>query len=136
MCSKKKCFLIFHFFLGKSGTVLIDKKGDRTPIYELHNYQYGQKIFLCKFDTETHKCQISGKILWPDGGSSPPKDRPACGFSNEKCKNQNIFREGFVKEYLMGFIFTKVLFLKRVIRGVSTTTVSKTSKIEFFCNNI
>ena len=73
------------FFLGKSGTVVIDKKGDRTPIYELHNYQYGEKIFLCKFDTETHECQISAKILWPDGGSSPPKDSPACGFNNEKC---------------------------------------------------
>ena len=61
-----------------------------------------------------------------------PKTDPHVDLIMRSVRIKNIFREGFVKEYLMGFIFTKVLFLKRVIRGVSRTTVSRTSKIEFF----
>ena len=96
---------------------MIDKKGDRVPIYELHNYQYGEKIFLCKFDTKTDECQVSAKILWPGGGSSPPKtvqlvDSIMKSVSNQK---QGRFCERIsdgVHIKVTKVTFTKVTFLR------------------------
>lgn len=74
-------------FLGKSGDVVIDHRGDRIPNYELNNYQNGKKVRMCTYEINSGECiKVNNSFVWPGGRKSPPKDQPECGFNNERCQ--------------------------------------------------
>ena len=71
-----------------SGEVLLDKNGDRIPIFQLRSFQNGTPVYIYSYDpvSNNHTEYPNAKILWPGGVKVPPKDSPVCGFAGEKCK--------------------------------------------------
>jgi len=75
-------------FLGVSGPVGIDEKGDRVASYRLQSFLKGMSsVRVANYFGTTGQLQLLNQtIIWPGGTTEIPLGRPACGFDNEFCK--------------------------------------------------
>ncbi|XP_066919566.1 atrial natriuretic peptide receptor 2-like isoform X4 [Clytia hemisphaerica] len=114
-------------FRGKTGQVVL-KKGDRTPILEVRNFQSGKPVHICTFGLqENDECTNSkGKvdIVWPGGVKTAPLDRPKCGFNGELCKQDEDQENTLIQ--ILAIIFG-ILF---ILIGLIVVFVYKRRKYE------
>ncbi|XP_022796077.1 atrial natriuretic peptide receptor 1-like [Stylophora pistillata] len=75
-------------FVGVSGPVGIDEKGDRVASYSLQSFLPGMSIVrIANFFGTTGELQLLNKtVMWPGGTTKVPLGRPPCGFDNEFCQ--------------------------------------------------
>ncbi|KAL9957701.1 hypothetical protein ACROYT_G034630 [Oculina patagonica] len=75
-------------FLGVSGPVGINEKGDRVASYRLQSFLPGMSsVRVANYFGTTGELQLLNQtIIWPGGTTEIPLGRPKCGFDNEFCK--------------------------------------------------
>lgn len=75
-------------FKGITGNVMIDKNGDRISDYSLLDMDPNTGFFHVVANYFNHsglKYVIGKQIHWAGGRTSPPPDKPECGFDNSLC---------------------------------------------------
>lgn len=75
-------------FEGITGRVMIDKNGDRISDYSLldMNPDTGYFDVVANFYNRSGLEYVKGKqIHWAGGRTTPPPDKPECGFDNSLC---------------------------------------------------
>ncbi|GFR89727.1 guanylate cyclase [Elysia marginata] len=117
-------------FTGITGTVSIDKNGDRNADYSLldmdpetskfrvvANYFGNRKQFEPEPDVEIH---------WAGDRTEPPPDTPTCGFDGSKCPPDEPF-----PVYLIVIIVLLVLILVVLIVGFFVYSARRTKPEKF-----
>ncbi|XP_078345063.1 atrial natriuretic peptide receptor 1-like [Oculina patagonica] len=73
-------------FEGASGKVRIDSSGDREPDYSLKYYVNGSFQNIADYSHSTGGFNLRDvSVIWAGGRTSPPSDKPRCGWDNELC---------------------------------------------------
>ncbi|GFO01810.1 guanylate cyclase [Plakobranchus ocellatus] len=84
-------------FTGITGTVSIDRNGDRNADYSLLDLNPELNRFEVVADyfgnNKTYTPYPGRKIHWPGGRTKPPPDTPTCGFDRSKCPPKEPFPE-------------------------------------------
>ena len=75
---------------GMSGSVAIDRSGNRVPVFVFNNRQDGQYEAAFEVDlTADDRLMVNNAtVVWPGGSTIVPKDRPRCGFDGNLCGDE------------------------------------------------
>ncbi|XP_052084283.1 atrial natriuretic peptide receptor 1-like isoform X3 [Mytilus californianus] len=100
-------------FEGITGTVSIDKNGDRNADYSLldmnpHTHKF--EVVANYFGKDQEYKEVEGKhIHWAGGRTSAPPDTPKCGFDGSKCPPDKPFPEYGIVIIVLGSLLVIVL---------------------------
>ncbi|CAH3159682.1 unnamed protein product [Porites lobata] len=76
-------------FEGASGLVRMDSSGDREPDYSLKYYVNGSFQGIADYNYSTGGFNLRDvRVIWAGGRTTPPLDKPKCGWENELCVEQ------------------------------------------------
>ncbi|KAK3793475.1 hypothetical protein RRG08_055773, partial [Elysia crispata] len=115
-------------FSGITGTVSIDRNGDRNVDYSLLDLNTDTETFEVVADYFGNNKQYTAyrdrKIRWAAGRAGPPPDTPVCGFDNSKCPPKEPFPEYVIVIIVLGSSLVIVLIVTFFVYSETPTTAT------------